>query len=274
MKYLLIGLWAALTGLCFWGWNTAQNTCCGAVPPVPQTSVTTPKVTPTNIIKQAGPLVFNWASGATITSSSFPAYRDSILGLLGKEDKLEIVGLYTNNEENTSSFENMGLARANETKKLFSKFLSTDRMVLKAKVQNVATKDKAFEAIHFRPLRNSKAIVEMDDEVVIYFPLNSSSKLNSKEIEDYLDKVADKIKASGEKVQLTGHTCDRGDERRNMRLGKKRANIIADYLVKKGVPNANIIRQSKGETAPMVPNTSEENRVKNRRTVLKILKKH
>ncbi len=266
MKNFLIGLWAVLTAICFWGWNHAKNTCC----------VTTPAavVAPTKVIKSYGPLVFNWAKGAAVTSSAFPAYRDSLLGLLGKDDKFEIVGLYSKDEENTSSFDNMGLARANATKKLFLDYLSEDRIVLKSKLQDgIANKEDAFSAILFRPLRNSKAIVEVDDKAIIYFPLNSSSKLNSREIETYLDKVAEKVKASGEIVDLTGHTCDRGDADRNITLGQKRANIIANYLVTKGVSRSQIKTSSKGETDPMVPNTSEENRVKNRRTVLRILKK-
>ncbi len=266
MKNFLIGLWAALTALCFWGWSHAKSTCCVTTPAV---------VAPVKVIKSHGPLVFNWASGAAVTSSSFPAYRDSLLSLLGKDDKFEIVGLYTKDEKNTSSFENMGLARANETKKLFMDYLSEDRIVLKSKLQEgVAQKDELFAAVNFRPLRNSKSIVEIDDKVVIYFPLNSSSKLNSQEIESYLDNVAEKVKASGEIVDLTGHTCDRGDAKRNLRLGQKRAKIIADYLKSKGVPASQLKTNSKGETDPMVPNTSEENRVKNRRTVLRILKKH
>ncbi len=265
MKNFLIGLWAALTAVCFWGWSHAKSTCCVATPAV---------VAPVKVIKSHGPLVFNWASGAAVTSNSFPAYRDSLIGLLGKDDKFEIVGLYTKDEENTSSFENMGLARANETKKLFLNYLSEDRIVLKSRLQDgVAKKDALFAAVNFRPLHNSKAIVEVDDKAIIYFPLNSSSKLNSQEIERYLDKVAQKVKASGETVDLTGHTCDRGDAGRNVTLGQKRANIIANYLKSKGVSANQIKTHSKGETDPMVPNTSEENRVKNRRTVLRILKK-
>jgi len=264
MKNLLIGLWAVLTAACFWGWNYAKTTCCVTTPAV---------VAPAKVIKGHGPLVFNWAQGAAITSSSFPAYRDSLLGLMGPDDKFEIVGLYNKDEANTSSFENMGIARANETKKLFLEFLSEDRIVLKSKLNdNVSKEDSLFSAVNFRPLRNSKAIVEIDDKVVIYFPLNSSSKLNSQEIEAYLDQVASKLKTSGETVELTGHTCDRGDANRNIVLGQKRANIIANYLMSKGVSKSQIVTKSDGETVPMVPNTSEENRVKNRRTVLRILK--
>ncbi len=268
MKYLLAGLWAMLTAAYFWVWNTAQVTCCVTPPTISQIDVTPPKIPTSN-----GPLVFNWASGAAITSSSFPAFRDSILKGLGKDDKLEIVGLYNKEEENTSSFENMGLARANATKNLLLEYLPEDRMILKAKLQDKEVpKDHPFASIDFRPLHQSKSVVEIDDYSVIYFPLNSASKLNSQEVEQYLDKVAEKVKKSGETIELTGHTCDRGDAKRNMALGKKRANIVAKYLISKGVPKSHIVRKSKGETEPMVPNTSEENRVKNRRTVLKILK--
>ncbi len=265
MKYFLAGLWTALVGAGLWGVNFAHKTCCVAVPKV---SVTTPAV-PT---KSLGPLVFNWASGAAITNSGFAAYRDSIIGTLGDSDKLEIVGLYTKDEKNNSSFDNMGLARADATKKLFAGYLPDDRIILEARVVDQLDKEHPFAAAEFHGRRVSKAIVETKDEVVIYFPLNSSSKLNSTEIEQYLDEVAKRVIASGEKVDLTGHTCDRGDAKRNMRLGQKRADMVAKYLIHKGVPKSQVLTHSDGETNPMVPNTSEENRVKNRRTVLKILK--
>lgn len=269
MKYLLGGLWLLLGGLYLTVWNNAQNTCCAPISAI--TTTTTPAVA--KVVKKAvGPLVFNWASGAPITNNLFAGYRDSILETLGDNDKLEIVGLYTKDEENTSSFDNMGLARANETKKLFLEKLPADRIALKARLADVAHKDGSFAAAEFRALKNTKSIVEVDDKTIIYFPLNSSTKLNSREIEQYLDKIAAKVIESKEIVDLTGHTCNRGNPDDNMRLGAKRAKIIARYLKSKGVPSNQIRKHSMGQNDPMVPNTSEDNRKKNRRTVLKILK--
>ncbi len=260
MKYILGALWLFLTGLYYYAWNTARHTCCNS------TVIVAPP-------KAHGPLEFNWGKAAAVTNSLFPAYRDSILHNLGPEDKLEITGLYDRDEPNTSSFENMGLARANEVKQLFLEHLSEDRIVLKSKLrEDQVNKDEMFASATFRPLKHSKSLVEVDDKTIIYFPLNSNNKLNDAEVEAYLDKVAARVKVSGETVKLTGHTCDRGDASYNMRLGQRRADIVADYLKSKGVPADQIITESKGETEPMVSNTSDENRAKNRRTVLRILK--
>lgn len=44
------------------------------------------------------------------------------------------------------------------------------------------------------------------------------------------------------------------------------------YFQKKGTENNRIHLKSKGETDPLVPNTSEENRRKNRRVTMEVIK--
>jgi outer membrane protein OmpA-like peptidoglycan-associated protein len=57
----------------------------------------------------------------------------------------------------------------------------------------------------------------------------------------------------------------------NLSIGLRRAEAAKAYLVAKGVAAERIRTASKGETEPLVPNTSEENRRKNRRVVMKIV---
>ena len=72
-----------------------------------------------------------------------------------------------------------------------------------------------------------------------------------------------------EQVQIicVGHTCDLGSFDLNMNLAQKRADGVRDYLKQKG-GFTNVTAESEGPRNPIVPNTSEENRVKNRRVVL------
>ena len=70
-----------------------------------------------------------------------------------------------------------------------------------------------------------------------------------------------------------GHTCDLGREDFNMRLGQMRAEVVREYLMSRGFNGDNIIATSKGETSPIVPNTSEANRKLNRRVVFLIKEK-
>ena len=113
-------------------------------------------------------------------------------------------------------------------------------------------------------------IVEIDDRTLIYFPYNSTKRLEDDEIESYLDAVAVRLNKTGEKVYLTGHTDSFGDASYNYQLGLSRAKIIQRYLMGKGVPSDRIQVDSKGETSPIAPNNTETGRSKNRRTELVI----
>ncbi len=67
-------------------------------------------------------------------------------------------------------------------------------------------------------------------------------------------------------VIIEGHTDDRASSEYNMMLSLARANSVMNYLVKHaGLSPDQIVVQGFGETKPIVPNTSEENRQKNRR---------
>jgi hypothetical protein len=71
-------------------------------------------------------------------------------------------------------------------------------------------------------------------------------------------------------IEITGHTCDLGRDKLNMRIGQKRADLAGDYLVEKGIAPLRISTFSRGETEPLSPNTDEENRRKNRRLEIKL----
>ena len=51
----------------------------------------------------------------------------------------------------------------------------------------------------------------------------------------------------------------------NFWFGKQRALNVKKYFESQGIPAVKLKASSKGETSPVVPNDSEENRAKNRR---------
>jgi outer membrane protein OmpA-like peptidoglycan-associated protein len=73
-------------------------------------------------------------------------------------------------------------------------------------------------------------------------------------------------------LYLFGYTCDKGSYKVNVRIGKRRASAVKQLLIKDGVPSERMKTISKAYNEPLVPNTSTENRVKNRRVVLKLVK--
>lgn len=90
--------------------------------------------------------------------------------------------------------------------------------------------------------------------------------------EDKYDKMVNALKSHPDRVVLIiGHTCDLGSLETNKRLGQQRAEAVKAELVKRGVNPAQIRTESRWYKEPLVPNTSEENRKKNRRVEIKVL---
>jgi outer membrane protein OmpA-like peptidoglycan-associated protein len=75
------------------------------------------------------------------------------------------------------------------------------------------------------------------------------------------------------KVEIGGHTDDVGSDAPNQKLSERRAKSVVDWLVKKGIDAGRLAAKGYGEKQPMVPNTSVENRAKNRRIEFKIISK-
>lgn len=71
------------------------------------------------------------------------------------------------------------------------------------------------------------------------------------------------------KIAVIGHTCDIGTMEQNKLVGLRRAQKFRDVLVEQGVDASQITCDTKWWTEPLVPNTSEKNRAKNRRVQVK-----
>jgi len=67
------------------------------------------------------------------------------------------------------------------------------------------------------------------------------------------------------RILLVGHSDDTGSSRLNADLSERRARAVAEYLKRKGVPEANIYFQGAGEAYPVADNRTEEGRAANRR---------
>jgi outer membrane protein OmpA-like peptidoglycan-associated protein/uncharacterized membrane protein YeaQ/YmgE (transglycosylase-associated protein family) len=77
----------------------------------------------------------------------------------------------------------------------------------------------------------------------------------------------------GVEVRIEGHTDNAGDPVGNQRLSLERANAVKDLLVKAGVPADRINTEGFGSEKPIAPNDTEENRAKNRRIEIRLVKK-
>lgn len=70
---------------------------------------------------------------------------------------------------------------------------------------------------------------------------------------------------------VIGHTCNLGTHELNLRIGQSRADAVKQILVENGFPEAKMKTINKAFDEPLVLNTSEENRAKNRTVELKFV---
>lgn len=73
------------------------------------------------------------------------------------------------------------------------------------------------------------------------------------------------------KVEIQGHTDDLGDDGANLALSQDRAFTVLEYLAGQGIKTSRLKFKGYGEGKPKVPNDSDANRAKNRRTDFKII---
>lgn len=74
------------------------------------------------------------------------------------------------------------------------------------------------------------------------------------------------------KLELAGHTDNKGSDEVNMILSKNRAEAVKSYLVGKNIDGNRIIVTYFGEKNPIASNDTEDGRAKNRRVEMKIVK--
>jgi len=70
-------------------------------------------------------------------------------------------------------------------------------------------------------------------------------------------------------AEVSGHTDNIGAPAYNLKLSDARAAAVKTWLVQQGVAPARITSRGYGDTRPLAPNTTDENRFKNRRVELR-----
>jgi outer membrane protein OmpA-like peptidoglycan-associated protein len=87
-----------------------------------------------------------------------------------------------------------------------------------------------------------------------------------KESYPILDAVAEVLqKYPSMRIEVQGHTDNKGAAAYNLKLSDRRAASVRKYLIGKGVASERLVSRGYGLTRPLVPNDSEQNRALNRR---------
>jgi outer membrane protein OmpA-like peptidoglycan-associated protein len=74
------------------------------------------------------------------------------------------------------------------------------------------------------------------------------------------------------KLEIKGHTDNKGTESYNQKLSEERANSVKTYLISKGIEGSKITSSGFGLSKPIATNDTAEGRAKNRRVEFSIIK--
>lgn len=106
----------------------------------------------------------------------------------------------------------------------------------------------------------------------IFFDFNKSTlrKESENEIQQLVKLLTD---VPTMKIEISGHTDNRGSDEYNKNLSNQRAKAVYDRLIEKGIDASRLTYVGYGEEKPIATNETEEGRQLNRRTEFKVLAK-
>lgn len=105
----------------------------------------------------------------------------------------------------------------------------------------------------------------------IYFEVSKARLLSQSTIQ--LDNLFLAMQRYPElEIEISGHTDNTGNAEYNQILSENRAKSVYDYLQLKGIESKRLVYIGFGMKKPIVPNDSSENKAKNRRVEIKVIK--
>ena len=104
----------------------------------------------------------------------------------------------------------------------------------------------------------------------IFFATDSSNLKNNSQTE--LKKLISFMNINSSiKVEISGHTDNKGNIAHNLDLSNRRAKAVYEYLIKNGVKAERLTYKGFGQTLPIATNDTDDGRALNRRTEMKIV---
>ena len=213
---------------------------------------------------------------------------------------LEIIGYYSPTETNSTTFPNLGLARAEGVKQyLVQQGIPAASITTKGVERNlnfVAAKgDSLYGGIDFafagaepvttaatppvavtiteptteKELAEKEKFTSVFKPIDLYFPLGEANYIKTDETKKFFDEAVKFLTDhKDKKLRLTGHTDSSGPDGVNMRLSLDRANDVKSKLRKSGIDAGQIDVKAKGETEPKADNSTLSGRKANRRVTV------
>lgn len=221
--------------------------------------------------------LFRWNTEKPETDAKFPDWKKALLAKKdhGQGDTLVITGWYRAGEANG---EQLARARAEAIRDMMAPELPTDRVRIVTQMvadDGLAEGSDPKESASFSWSKmvlkqEDSAIIESDQDVILLFPFNSTVNDRDEKVEAYLKQLCEKHKTTTATFSVVGHTDDVGSDEQNMKMGLDRAKSVAKTLRSNGIAAERIKTDSKGESAPVADNSTEDGRRQNRRVVITV----
>ena len=189
-------------------------------------------------------------------------------------------------EKNTGIFSNLGLARANNVKMMFTALgvvptqITTDALMqpgmsfagdslVGGAAFSFTGMAKPNHATDYKLATIEKKL--RATPFILYFGSNQKElNLTEDQRQNFSDLIYYLEHKTGSSVMSEGHTDNVGQLASNMTLSNERAAFVKEYLTKNGINTQQIKTEGKGSTKPITSNDSEAARAKNRRVEISI----
>lgn len=239
-------------------------------------------------------------SGANANMNSLGGSLESMVTYLKANPNrtLEIIGYYSSAETNSTTFPNLGLARAEGIKQyLVQQGIPATSLTTKGVARNLsftAKGDSLVGGLDFafagsvtatppatitmteptteKELAEKEKFISVFKPIDLYFPLGEANYIKTAETKKFFDEAVKYLTDhKDKKLMLTGHTDNSGPDATNMRLSLDRANDVKSKLRKSGIAPEQIDVKAKGETEPKADNKTPSGRKANRRVTVVVV---
>ncbi|KAA0993830.1 OmpA family protein [Dyadobacter aurulentus] len=144
--------------------------------------------------------------------------------------------------------------------------LTNENVIVKAGLNFLAAHDVRFTPKTAGKPASKPVIVPTKNPGSLTLPFSRSSYALSTGVKITLDSIAMLLKTHRNRTaHITGHTDNVGRRIPNVALSEYRVRVVENYLRKKGVLEQQLSLNWKGPDEPVMPNDSEENKIRNRR---------
>lgn len=223
-------------------------------------------------------------SGIIANKSTVGREIDSLVKYVkANPDKLlAVIGNYSAKENNTTTFANLGLARASGIKNwLLTKGLTDSNVLIKSRINENLNfyNDSLSGGIDFKFVKKMpNTVTELANEqkfetifkpLDLYFPTASADYIKTDQNQKFILETKKYFSINSiKKLIITGHTDNEDSTAWNLALSIKRANVVKKQFVLSGISANRIIAIGKGEAEPKASNGTPEGRRANRRVTI------